>query len=625
MCGILSLSFDTKIFYGLFTSGTLFTFASLLLNYRMQFQSKKDFLNSENESFEPETIILTGAKYQTGVEEDEKEERYLRVSSLKNKLNKKIASIAFLIVAYILIFIVNRGEIGTMNSFVLVTSSLMILLAQSIGQLLMAPTLMVLLLGFISTDSLRPQFLSICFFLFYFCAWVSFTEFEKETFSLDLKFLKTILKAFATFCIFWIVFSHVIDKNDGFKKSLINSIEKLNKKADLKNQRSRISPGDLQMAIEAIGEMNKLWRSDQKMSLPEFSAFNQKFSEIKQISSSELESLSFKQEWNEIDIQNYHRALHQAREMKMALENLNISTSKISLPPAPEFMPPIDELTGLLPQSMKAKAILNNEEMLKQIKSFEFDTDKKNQLLNEIKSMQHQLETLDTNESVEKFLSKQARVSKEVQEIIGTKMDHFKDLERELMQQKEELLKSSNAEVLKYMQQNIPKNQIFKQIESSNILREKERSHYISEEVLKKNFDRFYQVVKTFMLFLGGFLLFKLFKGKAKQLHPEKEESKEIEKIFDLRRKYLSPEDEVRQLYRNFNLAIHLRQYNENEQVPPPKIMQIENAALFAKRLKSLHTVVELFSRCHYGDFKVSQKELLEFKKAYKRLRKQLV
>ncbi len=157
-------------------------------------------------------------------------------------------------------------------------------------------------------------------------------------------------------------------------------------------------------------------------------------------------------------------------------------------------------------------------------------------------------------------------------------------------------------------------------------------NHAIKAEEKKKNLmepktlEKVLMMLKYLLFLMLGFFIFQ---GLKKYFNHSEEEvllnelSVEEKKRLLLKRKYDSDEEEIRTLFLQYSEAIKKIYYQE-EEPPPPKILYKDLLEFGVKRVKSLRLFLEVFSLSEYGSRKINSKTLKNYRRAYRRLVKDL-
>lgn len=99
--------------------------------------------------------------------------------------------------------------------------------------------------------------------------------------------------------------------------------------------------------------------------------------------------------------------------------------------------------------------------------------------------------------------------------------------------------------------------------------------------------------------------------------------TKEEKKKLLLKRKYATSEEEVRALYLQFNEAVKKVHYGESEP-PPPRVLYSDLREVLPRRQKALKYFTENFSFSEYGAKEIQKDALNKYRKAYRLLIKSL-
>lgn len=143
--------------------------------------------------------------------------------------------------------------------------------------------------------------------------------------------------------------------------------------------------------------------------------------------------------------------------------------------------------------------------------------------------------------------------------------------------------------------------------------------------IAPKNLEKIIKALKLIILCGILFVLARWLKKYLGQNDEEGEEenslSKADKKELLLKRKYSSSTEEIRVLFLQFLKAVQKVHYpDEEEQLPPPKILNKELLEHFTRCPKSLSYFLEVFSLCEYRNQKITSPQLNKYRKAYKKL-----
>jgi hypothetical protein len=165
------------------------------------------------------------------------------------------------------------------------------------------------------------------------------------------------------------------------------------------------------------------------------------------------------------------------------------------------------------------------------------------------------------------------------------------------------------------------KTQLISQIDKE-IKKEEKKRDLIDPNLLEK----IVKFLKYAVMFLGSlFIYHALRKYFSNKVEDEDEESlsKEDRKRLLLKRRYSSSSEEVRTLFLQYMEALKKVYYGEDEP-PPPKVLYSELIETFPKRKKVLSYFLEVFSLSEYRAQEIPRKVLVKYRKAYRRLIKDL-
>lgn len=148
----------------------------------------------------------------------------------------------------------------------------------------------------------------------------------------------------------------------------------------------------------------------------------------------------------------------------------------------------------------------------------------------------------------------------------------------------------------------------------------------------KKDFDwmKLLEKISTSLFVLVALFLLdklsKLFRKKEITEDTDKKDKKDWgDRIRSVRRKNLSPEEEIIETYSVFHNFLNNKHYApQGSEAPPAKIVYLENNENYKTIDKHFHLVTELFIQTRYAKKKVKPEELQAFRKCIKKMWKSL-
>lgn len=152
---------------------------------------------------------------------------------------------------------------------------------------------------------------------------------------------------------------------------------------------------------------------------------------------------------------------------------------------------------------------------------------------------------------------------------------------------------------------------------------EKEESFLIDPKFLERILDH----LKILIFILIGIAIFNFIKKlftKEKVLSSNNDEIQKLKKSFLKKIPYQSMEEEIYDRYNKFLEATKNIYFGNEEEPPPPKVLEIYLKKNSNQNEKALNYLTEVFSRSFYGKQQFPAKTLTKYRKAYRHLIKSL-
>lgn len=556
-----------------------------LLEWRIRGKKANDFFALPEGRFKeiesPKSLLL-GKWIELQKTENEKEDRYLRISSLESQVNIKASLLLALMGGAPIYFSLLKGG----NVAILFLSFIVIPISRTYRQLIFAPSLFFVGSLFYGPADEITLTLFLDFLFKTFLLMLSFFTLQ----GLDKKkSLKDYLQGFTQFFDFLIPLGFFLGVffyfgsllNQAHQPKAPSDIEKLNhrigrkfvsqEKLNFINSTQQILKKSHQLPDDfLLNHLDKMEKSLDKM---------ENFLEML----SKVENLSLPQSQGEMNI-----LINTQKSLKRELTGIK------------------DELK-YRPQGNKeiVEKILDLE---RKMKSFDLDNKKLG------------FPKFSNNENLEELINKSSQ---------NTLLEG--------VQNKESLVQITKDE-------NISLNEALKEIESSEdslnrifqkaVDKKKQAVHReqskIQEETPLIDPKILENLIEILLKFIGLALVVAILSTIKKFLsEPEIEgldeglDPKEKRKLLVLEN-FNSSDEEVRILYQRFLMVVKKLHYSDDEEPPPPKLILEVLKELYKKKQNSLAFLVEVFSLSEYGGRKISPEHLKKFRRAYKNLIKTL-
>lgn len=650
----------------------------VLLQSKLKFENMEDFLNKIPEKKEEKDfIVISGEQIFTGKEENEEEERFMRLGSRESRIRMIAIGVAYGLIMSFIIYqtgIIKEIHIGPI---LLLLSGVIFIGAISIGQLLMPPFLLLVGSALVAMEEIgfNLEFILLVFSIFICVAVYGILErsshvvFDEDRINrgqVKLALFRS-LKATILFFLFWSFFDIVIPSFDTEQKTdqIYNGLSKLNRK--IKRGRSKNNNGaDFQNRVRsnietAEKELEDLRSMDTEQD-PLKEKMKQEYEVRLKMQKEKLENLELKN-LNSMDIppmemKEFEMTEGELKNIQNGIKSLeSLSGGKVpdlknggSLPNKDDLMAMLAAASGQLkdfesrvenmPSGSEKNVLQNtindlkkeNEEMLAEFSSGGNVTAKD---MEAIKQLMRKMERLD---GMERVYSKDPTI-KNREPYNGTEqLDKYMEGAEQAAYEKlgkQEGMEPGEAEQFKQeLQEQIQQKQEegdiknkFEEISQINQAIEEKVEQKENEGVIpEKEFDLIFKwIVKGFMIAIICLVLFFLYKLLRSKKRVEDEiGGLDMETYKELMKKarYKNASEEIKELFRRFVEATRATYYVPNES-PPPKKMEGDLLKHDFKRLKkNLNYFVEVFSQNHYGGMSVEPKHLKQFRKSFRKLMK---
>lgn len=616
---------------GIVTSLGVISLSGSLLLYRLNFSRIQDFFN-KIERKKAEVIIVAGSEIITESDEDEKEERFMRVGSQKNRMNK-----LFTLGVYLMATTFFLSKSFSFFNLSLVTAGAIILRSNTVGQLLFAPMVLISLSLIFFSERFAIGFPFVIMFFFFFLCLSFYSRIGGIDDSLK-NMVKPALKAVGLFCLLWFAFSQVLVSNEKLESKVTKQINKVNKFKQRFLPKPNLNPQFAQHLNSSMIKSDSMADSINNFdfsSFPQGDSFQKKLlNEVEQANlqlSQIRDQLGQNQNVTPEDLVAVQRSLHRLNQVQQAMKNMGHKEHLNFSEAIPKGLAPLNEFSSAVPESyqqLRARDLKVIEEELEKFKDSENYNLYKNELNQISKTFEEQtsknqsFEKLDKDllDSFEKNFEKQDKLLKEMTRDLQMK-NSITDTEK-LNDDFNKMFQESTKMNMPALQNNL-KAEDFSQVseQMSKELKDQDdaQKSFLSEAIIKKIVDTLFKFLKFICVTFIILFIINLFKSKAKVVTSESKLTPKEKRRFLKSRRYKTMDEEIHELYLQFNLAIK-KIFYVNDEVPPPRIMFQERLTDFSKTQKSLKYFVEVFCLNFYGHKKISKKDLFQYRRAYKKL-----